>query len=316
MASATCRLIGFALALGLAPALLANPAQPAAPGQPPSRKGWEYDLEVADRLFDSGYLKEAQEDYTKILTAYPDTVLGIDRAWLGLARVHQARGDTSQSRAAFEEVMRRERDPIAMAEARTRYRALRAEAELEVNEARRAVEYYVARYRATSWANPFGKIFRWFDQKKAKSAYERAAVNADSFNPRYLIDPVSAPPPAAMASTDPHGHETFSLTPAEMAALLNGQSPAPTGSAAGTGVPVATVPAATTPAASAVVPAGTTPAASANVEDLRTEYLRTYQELRAALATGETARIQATTQAYQTAKSAYEAAVNRGATGS
>lgn len=315
MASATRRSIGFALVLGLAQGLWANPAQPAAPGQPPSRKGWEYDLEVADRLFESGYLREAQEDYTKILTAYPDSVLGIDRAWLGLARVHQARGDTAQSRAAFEEVMRRERDPIASSEARTRYRALRAEAELEVNEARRATEYYLARYRATSWANPFGKIFRWFDQRKAKGDYEKAAANADSFNPRYLIDPVPAPPPGAMASTDPQGHQTFTLTPEEMAALLNGQATGTTGTAGGATLPVATVPA-TTPAASTVVPSATTPAASTNVEDLRTEYLRTYQELRAALATGDTARIQATTQAYQAAKTAYEAGVNRGATGS
>ena len=55
--SAIRRMMGLAMVLGLAQAALANPA---APGAPPSRNGWEYDLEGADRLFDQGYLKDAQ----------------------------------------------------------------------------------------------------------------------------------------------------------------------------------------------------------------------------------------------------------------
>lgn len=230
------------MALVLATSVAATPATaqsgPAAPGVPPSRYGWEYDLEVANRLYDNGYLDAAEKDYTKILTAYPDEVAGIDSAWLGLAKVHQARGETSRARASLQEVLRRDAPPQTAVEARDRYRSLRASAEQQINEARRGVFYYEARYQQTSWFNPFGKLFHYLDFRKAKKNYEKMVADVDKFDPRFLIEPVVRPSVHASADAGAHASEeaggdagtppaadgstsgTYRLSPEEMAALL------------------------------------------------------------------------------------------------
>lgn len=339
----------LALALVVAAGAAATPATaqqpaPGAPGVPPSRYGWEYEIEVADRLYENGYLDAAEKDYTAILTAYGDNSPGVDMAWLGLAKVHQARGETARARASLGEVLRRDSIPGVEVEARDRYRALRAQAELQLNEARREVFYYESRYQQTSWMNPFGKLFNWLDFRKSKKNYETMVADLDKFDPRFLIEPVSKPSVAASvdAGTDPvatalasatlgEGDGTVSgqyrLTPEEMAALIgqSGGTPIASDSAAtgtGTGADAGTAALAGTGDGSAAgdVGAGTgvagadvtaTVASAGEVLDLETAqtgYFSTYQALREALSSGDAGRIQAATQAYQDAKAAYEQA--------
>lgn len=216
--------------------LLATPADgplaPAdSPGVAPSRYGWEYDLQVADRLYESGYLDAAQKDYEKILTAYSDGSPGIDHAWLGLARVHQAQGQTDKARASLQEVLRRENDSMVQSEARSRYRQLRSQSQNQINEGLRAVYYFEARYQSTSWFNPFGKVFHWWDYRKAKKQYEKLVKSSEDFDPRYLIDPVVRPS-QVRASDDQDPSSTseseYQLSAEELAALLKAQQEAGT----------------------------------------------------------------------------------------
>lgn len=312
---------------GATPAQAQVPAAPdPVPGLPPSQNGWEYDIQVADKLFQSGYLDAAEQDYTKILTAYPDSVAGIDEAWLGLARVGQARGETARARASLQEVLRRDRSPLAAAEARDRYRQLRAEAEVQLSESRRAVFYYDDRLKRTSWMNPFGKLFNWLDLRRAQKDYDTRLAELNNFDPRFLIEPVAKPSQlasldgeAAVGATGDAGE--YRLTPEEMAALLrqNGGTPAgdalasdgsgdgaaPTGT--GTSDPVATS------------GGGAEVASSGGAVDLETaqaSYFATYQTLRQALASGDAAAIQQATAAYQAAKTGYEAAKTQQMAGS
>lgn len=305
-----------------APALPALPGPlasgPAAaegtPGIPPSRYGWEYEIEVANRLLQSGYLDAAQTDFTKILTAYPDESPAIDLAWMGLSQVHQARGDTLKARSSLNEVLRRDNDDGLSNQARQSYRRLASEAELQINEARRAVYYYEQRYMTTSWLNPFGKAFRWWDLRKARRSLTKLEEGVGDFDPRFLIDPVAKPSRMASvdAAVDAAASGDFQLSADEMQALLNQAAAAQgTGAAASTSPGGSTVPAGTEAGSTAnasVDPPATTAAASVDLDTLKSSYLSTYQDLRAALASGDQGNIQAATAAYQAAKTAYEQA--------
>ncbi len=292
------------------PQLTPETGSPVAPGIPPSRHGWQYDLEVATRLLESGYLSQAQTDFEKILTSYPDNTPAMDRAWLGLAKVHQARGDVARARSSLQEVLRRDLDPGPVAEARQRYRVLYAEAEIQINEARRAVFYYEDRLARTSWLNPFGKLFHWLDARKAGKYYDQARAELELFDPRFLIEPVAKPPPALASATPADG--TFTLTAEEMQALLNQQALASTQPPAGVPSPTSgsALPSASGTEVSAILPSATsaTPSASVDIEDAKRDYLATYQTLREALGSGDNARIQAASTAYQRAKEIYESA--------
>lgn len=338
----------LAVSLLLAAGAHATPSSPdasATAGVPPSNYGWEYDIQVANRLFENGYVDAAEKDYNKILTAYPDGIPGIDAAWLGLARVHQAKGSSAEARASLQEVLRRDSSAIVAAEARELYRTLKAEVEIEVNEAVRAVQYYDSRYRSMSWWNPFGKLFAYLDVRKSKKQYKKVQENLEAFDPRYLIDPIAKP--ASLASVDqgtddaskgtvatldiPVGtsgstNGAYRLTAEEMAALIRqaGGTPvtdqassdalasASTGSNAGTdalsgeGSGESTVVPTSGTGSEAVVPS--TGTSTSPLEEVQKTYFSAYQELRQALTSGDTARIQAAQEAYGSAKQSYEAA--------
>ncbi len=331
-------------ALMLVSTAFATPAgsqAPGAPGVPPSQHGWEYDLEVANRLLDNGYLDAAEKDYTKILTAYSDGVPGIDLAWLGLAKVHQARGETPKARASLQEVLSRDTVANASSEARERYRSLRAEAEMQLNESQRAVFYFEARYRQTTWMNPFGKFFHWMDYRKAKRSHSKMIEDMEDFDPRYLIEPVAKP--SAHASIDSPSSEgaggkpsldagdtgidvdgalngDYRLTADQMAALLNangGTTSTDTGVESGTTETIGTE-VGESPATEAA-PEETTPpevlasqAPTLDVNAVQQEYFGAFQALRTALSSGDPAKIQEATDAYKLAKETFEAAKTQG----
>jgi tetratricopeptide (TPR) repeat protein len=294
---------------------------------------------MANRLFESGYLESAEKDYNKILTAYADGTPGIDEAWLGLAKVHQAKGETAKARASLQEVLRRDSAAIAATDARNRYRTLRSEAELELNEARRAVMYYEARHRGGSWWNPFGKLFSWLDLRKARKHYSKLAKDLGNYDPHFLVDPIAKP--SAQASVDAHASANpgttgtnagdYRLTPEEMAALLRSQggSPLPVSDGQGTGSSTATLgsdgTATSSDDAASVEVGGGTGTASAgtggppvvqastgtgtdDLESVQKTYFASYQALREALSSGDATKIQEATAAYQAAKGSYERA--------
>lgn len=341
----------LALALVITAGAAATPATaqqpaPGAPGVPPSRYGWEYEIEVADRLYENGYLDAAEKDYTAILTAYGDNSAGVDLAWLGLAKVHQARGETARARASLGEVLRRDSIPGVDVEARDRYRALRAEAEMQLNEARRAVFYYEGRYRQTSWMNPFGKLFHYMDFRKSKKKYEEMVADLDKFDPRFLIEPVAKPSMHASADTgsdaidaalasatagDGTVSDQYRLTPEEMAALLQQAGGAAHdhahdhassstgdgtvaagatagGTSAGDAAATGTTGDGTGAGGAAVVATAMSGGEALDLDTAQASYFSTYQELREALSSGDAARIQTATQSYQDAKAAYEQA--------
>lgn len=269
---------------------------------------WEHDLAVADSLFANGYYEAAIDDYQKLVTSYPDQVPVVDRAWFGMARCYKVLGNTDSCKVALEKVLERGLDPTAADGARLVYREMKREAELRKNEAEQAKNFYEMRYAQTSWLNVITKVFDWFDRRKSRKAFDEAAAVDGTFNPRYLIDPVTP----VTAPTD--GADHFTLTADEMQKLLDAAATANAKTdiddlSTDTGV-IGDDTAATTidatVGADAAMPVTVSP--STDLKECRDAYLTAYRALQDALRDKNQLAIQQANEAFQKALAQYKAA--------
>lgn len=268
--------------------LLSGSQLPAATGS------WEYDLAVADRLLEHGYLDSALEDYQGIITSYPDQTPAVDRAWLGLGKCYDAQGDLSRAKACLEQTLERNADAQAVEAARNLYIQQKQSADAELGETQRALDYFQMRYDSTSWLDIFNKVFALVDLRKARKANEEKDGLVKSFNPRYLIPPVI--PAGVVPVTD---SSSFAPTADELASALDM-------------VPESTVsekaeePVVTT--ADPVVTVTTTATGNEELGSKREAYLAAYRDLQSALASKNQMAIQQATTRFQEAVAAYNGA--------
>ena len=275
--------------------------------------GWEHDLAVADKLLESGYYEAAIEDYQKIVTAYPDQVPAVDRAWFGMGRAYHVTGNMSASKVALEKCLERNLDETATTGARQIYRQMKDEASLQKQEMEKAVQFFESRYHNTSWLNIITKLFDYFDLRKARKQYAEAEEQDIEFDPRYLIDPVGLSKPA-------EGQQTFTLTADEMDNLLNKVANNGTGAVVDSAKPAeddtVTTDAGTTDATVEVDTTAdettTDTSLSANphadLKERRDSYLEAYRKLQEALRGKNQLAIQEANEAFQKAQQAYKAA--------
>lgn len=299
---------------------------PPMPGPDP-RSSAEFLVREGNALLEAGYIDAAQENYQRALNVAPDNDPVMDRAWYGLARVHMSRHDVELAKTAVEEILSRNLDPTSVARGRDLYTALRAEAQVAYVEAQRALDFYNWRYHSIPGLNIISKIFAYMDLRKSRERFNQAAEVLDSFNPRYLIGPVSG---------SPHGSETVTMSQTQLASLLDQiptsssdtytvvegvHSPSPedtpvapiiptaseqTGSASETagGAASATEVATQTPEGAA---ASSTGAASERdeLQSSRDSYLDAYRKLQDALRSGNQGSIAQASQAFQEANRRY-----------
>lgn len=234
-------------------------AQAAAPADP---NGWVKEIATANKLLAAGYVDAAQKDFESIIQRYAANAAGIDRAWLGLAKIHMARYDFDQAKVSLEEVLRRNSDAESLNGAKSTYRQLKQEADGKAQQAQKALQFLEQQYAYTSWLNPFAKLFTYLDLKKARAAAEAATAAANTYDPHFFIDDVAASAirsDATLTGSDfqPAGLDTPAITAASATAApgVSVHTPAPGASASGT-----------TTAASAIATTGalTAPAADAS----------------------------------------------------
>lgn len=269
---------------------------------------WEHDLAVADSLFTNGYYEAAIDDYQKLVTSFPDQVPVVDRAWFGMARCYKVLGNVDGTKVALEKVLERDLDPTATDGARVVYREMKREAELRKNEAEQAKNFYEMRYEQTSWLNIITKVFDWFDRRKSRKVFDEAAAVDATYNPRYLIDPVT---PVAVA-TDTADH--FTLTADEMQKLLDAAAAANAktdiddlstdAGVIGDDTAAATIDA--TVGADASMPVTVSP--STDLKECRDAYLTAYRALQDALRDKNQLAIQQANESFQKALAQYKAA--------
>lgn len=236
----------LAVLFAVAPVL----AQEAPPTDP---NGWVKEIQTADKLLAAGYTDHAQRDYESVIRRYPQNVAGIDKAWLGLARIHMARYAFDQAKASLEEVLKRNSDPGSVTAAKGVYRQLRQEAEAQAQQAAQQLQFLEYRYAMIPFFNVFAKLFTYLDLRKARAAAQAAQDQANGFDPHYFIDDVQAS--AIRPSYSISGGE---FQPAGFETAASGTAtPSPAASAApGVSVHVGA------PAGGATVASGTLPAAS------------------------------------------------------
>jgi tetratricopeptide (TPR) repeat protein len=301
----------------------APPATP--PGDP---NGWVRELAIADKLAAAGYLDAAQKDYESIIQRYPSTVAGVDRAWVGLARIHLARFQFDQAKASMEEVLTRNSDAESVGAARGMYRQLKLEADGQLAQAMRAVQFMEYRFAMTPWFNVFAKLFAWLDLRNARKQAQRAAEHANGFDPHHLIElpAPSATATYAIAAADfaPAGSVTRPATgtvvsvhsPAPAASPWAMPSPAAAASAAiGAGVVPVAAAASPQPAPSAAGALASGTSGTGTQPDLLTlqrGYQAAYRTLQEAMTSGNQARVQEANAAYQAALSEYQKAAAAG----
>ena len=179
--------------------------------------GWQNDLAVADKLLESGYYEAAIEDYQRIVSTYADMSPAVDRAWWGMGKAYHITGNMDAAKLALEKCLERDMDETACSGARELYRQMANEASLQKQEMEKAVQFFEMRYHNTSWLNIITKLFDYFDLRKARKEFTQAQEHADTFDPRYLIDPVNIEGDSGEAE----GNKSFELTAEEMDALLN-----------------------------------------------------------------------------------------------
>lgn len=273
--------------LAVAVLLLSSSLLPAATGS------WEYDLAVADRLFENGYLDAALEDYQGIITGYPEQVPAVDRAWLGLGKVYDAQGDLSRSKACLEQSLERNADSLAVEAARGLYIKQKQTADAAQAETQRALDYFQYRYDSISWLDIFNKVFALVDLRKARKANEEQSELVGSFNPRYLIEPVVA---AGVVPVT-----TYQPSEAELAAALN-MVPE---SSDDTVREAATPTASTETVTETPVTVTTTATGNEELSSKREAYLAAYRDLQSALASKNQLAIQQATTRFQEAVANY-----------
>lgn len=305
------RTIVVALALMVIVGFGARAAETAAAGV-----GWQYDLAMADSLFQHGYLDAAQEDYQKIVANYPNVVPAVDRGWLGLGKVYDARGDATRAKACFEQVLERNSDTTAVNEARAMYVQEKKVADAELVEAERSVSYFEYRYYNTSWLDIFNKIFCYVDLRKARKTLDTKTTAVKSFDPRYLIPPVVTPVVATgdaeFAVSAEELSQILKMVPEEEASTLAATGAGTTGTGTtAIGTPDGGTATAETPVAEPTTAPISAVATSTEIEELkarRETYLAAYRDLQAALKTKNQVVIQTATSTFQQAVAAYNTA--------
>ena len=275
--------------------------------------GWEHDLAVADKLLESGYYEAAIEDYQKIVTAYPDQVPAVDRAWFGMGRAYHVTGNMPAAKVALEKCLERNLDEAAATGARQIYRQMKEEASLQKQEMEKAVQFFEGRYHNTSWLNIITKLFDYFDLRKARKQYAEAEAHDNEFDPRYLIDAVGMNKPA-------EGQQNFTLTADEMDKMLNKIATNQTGAVVDTAKPAEEDTTATdggtadatvqveTPAEETTTDTTLSANPHADLKERRDSYLEAYRKLQEALRGKNQLAIQEANEAFQKAQQSYKEA--------
>jgi len=277
---------------------------------PTDPNGWVREIQIADKLVAAGYLDAAQNDYENVIRRYPSTVAGIDKAWLGLARVHMARSELDQAKTSLESVLKRDSDPDSFRSAAATYKQLKSQADVRLVQLYRVVQAMEYRNSLTPWYDLLSILSNYLDLRTARQQLDTASLYAKSFDPHYLIDvtPSTAQPAGTTSDTATSSSAGQSIqtvhTPPTTVVATPSSSPSRSESASPTATSETTIP------SNSVTPTVSTP--SGNPVDPLAEKQRAYQaayrKLQEALTSGDQNLVIQTNRLYQAALEEYRKA--------